>query len=728
MSILSSFNSDNEYLDHILDPIDSAIKLDNEQKSVVLSDDKCILVIAGAGTGKTTTVAAKVRYLVEKEHVTPEKILVMSYTKKATEELERRIKVDLGINAEIRTFHSLGLAYYRLLNPNKKIIPIDNNYQNKIFLSYLKEVIFPSKEKLQEMIEIFNDNEIHWPAEGYTYGNYFKEHFNEYNSFDEYFASYVDKKIKESLNTQSMQEKIDHIVDQMVNGEVSRTIKNEIVKSKGEAVIANFLYCNGVDYEYERIYSELMDENRVYRPDFTVDVGGEKIYIEFFGKSGNKLDNKSYERIREKKELYHRSHGNRFISLDYKPHRGYLKDLEKELIKYGVELKLRDPETIYRQILGQNPLAEFFNLKKFIFETIEIIKSSETVRSGGDVAKMCANRINLAPAQRREIMKKQYNFINDFWKYYKEKNSDTDIEHVDFSDMITGVLGRLNEINDYSMKYDYVIVDEYQDISVKRYELLKETIDRSNARFMAVGDDWQSIFSFMGGKVKYIHDFNHFFPGAKTFFISKTYRNARSLVKAAGTFIMRNGYQIEKDLKSDKDYKNPIQIVGCTVIDENGEEKYNRNTVLKRFIVGIHEAYPDDSILVLGHTNNAIRNLLKSCPDLIDSAENKVKIRGIDDFYFDLMTIHKSKGLTYDWVIVLPLPEGFPHDPFDVFWMRDLFRNEPETEKIEYPEFRRLFYVALTRTKKKVILLSGKKDKRSRYIGEIEGILKYSQE
>ena len=717
-----------QYLNHILDPIDPGIKLDEYQKEVVLSNDKYSLVIAGAGTGKTTTVAAKVRYLVEKDHIAPEKILVMSYTKKATEELERRIKIDLGINAEIKTFHSLGLCYYRLLNPKKKIVPIDNNFQNKVFLDYLKERIFPFPDKMEKMITLFSDEEIHWNEPGkYVFGKYFSEHYPEFRNFDDYFNAYIEKKVHEGLNDVNVQEKIDSIVDQMVNYETPRTIKNEVVKSKGEAVIANFLFCNGVDYKYEQIYKELMDENRAYKPDFTVDVGGEKIYIEYFGMSGNKLDNKSYERIREKKEQYHRSHGNKFISLDYMPSRGYLKELEKRLKQYGVVFKPLNSETIYRKILSNNPLAEFFNFKGFLYDLIEVIKNSEDVHVESDIARICNSRINLAPMHRREIMKRQYDWVNDFWNYYKEHCDGGDIEYVDFSDMITKVIGRLNEINQYVMKYDYVIVDEYQDISVKRYELLKETVDRCDAKMMAVGDDWQSIYSFMGGKVKYIHDFSHYFPNAKRYEIKKTYRNARTLIKVAGEFIMRNKYQIPKSLESDKDYVRPIEIIGCNIKNKNGVSEYARDKVLKKYIESIHYKYPNDSILVLASTNKVIKGLFKN-PDFVDSADNKVKIRGLKDFYFDLMTIHKSKGLTYDWVILLPLSTNFPHDPQDIFWMRDLFRNEPEQEEIDYPEFRRVFYVALTRTRKKVFIMSNGRGRRSRYIDDIERIIKYSQE
>ena len=73
--------SDKEYLDNILKDIDPIIMLDEDQRRVILTDEDYCLVIAGAGAGKTTTVAAKVKYLVEKKGVAPRDILVISFTK-----------------------------------------------------------------------------------------------------------------------------------------------------------------------------------------------------------------------------------------------------------------------------------------------------------------------------------------------------------------------------------------------------------------------------------------------------------------------------------------------------------------------------------------------------------------------------------------------------------------------------------------------------------------------
>ena len=133
------------YFETMYSGIDDNIKLDEEQIKAILSDEDYSLIIAGAGTGKTTTMAAKVKYLVDICNVNPQEILVMSYTKKATEELDKRIRLDFGIPASVTTFHSLGLMYIRSIFKDKKCSVVDDNTKNKIFLEYLTTRLFREK-------------------------------------------------------------------------------------------------------------------------------------------------------------------------------------------------------------------------------------------------------------------------------------------------------------------------------------------------------------------------------------------------------------------------------------------------------------------------------------------------------------------------------------------------------------------------------------------------------
>ncbi|MDO5829296.1 MAG: UvrD-helicase domain-containing protein, partial [Methanocorpusculum sp.] len=466
------------------------------------------------------------------------------------EELQRRINIDLKIPAHVATFHSLGLHYLRVLNQSQKVVPIDDNEREKYFLDFLVNHIFPNRAKLDELVEIFNDDQISWlDPKSTTYGPFFLNHYKQYPTFDQYHEAYIEQKIKETPNVVT---KVIDIADHKANAASPVTIKGERVKSKGEAIIANFLFCNGIDYAYERIYDELVGDYQAYRPDFSIDIGGERVYIEYFGMSGNSYDNQSYQRIRKIKEDYHHQRRNKFIALEYSANRGYLKTLKSELERLGIQLHPKTPDEIYRILLRQNPLAEFFNLKNFIFSMIDVIASSEKIKTFGEYQQLCQRVIDETPASsERQIKIRQLQWIADFWNYYNgRKHSDPSILRVDYPDMIKLPQGKFDRIPPAELNYDYILVDEYQDISADRFNFLKELIDHSGAKFLAIGDDWQSIFAFQGAKIGYILNFDQYFPNSKRYIISETYRNAQTLIDVAGNFVMRNKSQIRKSLKS----------------------------------------------------------------------------------------------------------------------------------------------------------------------------------
>ena len=112
-----------------------------------------------------------------------------------------------------------------------------------------------------------------------------------------------------------------------------------------------------------------------------------------------------------------------------------------------------------------------------------------------------------------------------------------------------------------NLNFEYLIIDEYQDISEDRYILTKNIAKRNIAKVVAVGDDWQSIFAFAGSKIEYIYNFLNYFPGAKLLKITKTYRNSNELINYSGKFIMKNDDQIKKELISNKYIPNPIKFV-----------------------------------------------------------------------------------------------------------------------------------------------------------------------
>lgn len=698
-----------DYFENMYKNIDNNIHLDKEQIKAILSDEDYSLILAGAGTGKTTTMASKVKYLVDIKKVDPSKIVVMSYTKKATEELEKRIVLDFGIPAKVTTFHSLGLMYIREIFKNRKCYVVDDNKKSEIFLEYFKDNIFPYKDKVKELLEAFN---ITTYSRKWLFGNYFKENYDKYITFDEYFESYKKYKLSEIPN---LKEWINNRIDKDLNDETIKTIKGEIVKSKGEAIIANFLYKNGIEYEYEKIYKDFMPYNKIYSPDFTLDLGGTPVYIEYFGLSTYPDDKLSrYNKIRKIKEDYHQVHHNKFIKIDYIKGESIINTLKEELIKFGFTPKPRTDIEIFNTILDNNKLSQLYPFKEFILKNIDTIKASAKRENYIEEVK---SYIGPLPTEEKNMAMIQFKYINGFYNYYQTKLYGSENYGFDFSDMIYYAnlyINRIAKNND--LNFEYIIIDEYQDISEDRYRLTKNIAIRNTAKVVAVGDDWQSIFAFAGSKIEYIYNFLNYFPGAKLLRITNTYRNSQELIDYSGTFIMKNSSQIKKNLISSKSVDRPIRFI---TFEEDGEKEK-----LKALIRQIHKENREHNILILARTNKMIDDCY-SDPELKDDIGTKITYIGYEDISIDGMTIHKSKGLTADEVIIIGLDTSFPSTRAGIFWLENIFKNKLPEEKVPFAEERRLFYVALTRTKNHVYLLTNTNPKlRSAFINEIYNIIK----
>ncbi len=702
----ANMNKYANYFDNMFKNIDENITLDKDQIKAILADEDYSLVLAGAGTGKTTTLAAKVKYLVDIKKVDPSKILIMSYTKKATQELEKRIFLDFSIPAKILTFHSLGYLYIRHIFNDRKCLVVDDNLKNQIFLQYFKDEIFPNKNKVKEILDIFkiNNNSVFF--------NHFINNYMNYNKYEDYLEKYKQDKL---LEVEDIEKIVNDKIDVLINAEEPRTIKNEFVKSKGEAIIANFLFCNNIEYHYEKVYSELMDNNYTpYRPDFTIFYAGETIYIEYFGLSTYTEDKLNrYQKIKQIKENYHRKHHTKFIKLDYQKNENIIENLKSQLKEFNIPLKPKTYKEIYFQLLDNNPLSQIFIYKNFLYNMIERIKCNPNRNKYLEIVN---NYIKSKPENLRKNFYRQFSYINEFYLYYQKKLYGGIDYYFDFSDMLYYANSYIKSVNLKQLEFDYILIDEYQDISQEKYKLTKEIANKNNAKLIAFGDDWQSIFSFTGSKIKYIYDFNKYYQGAKLFKINHTYRNSQELINYTGKFIMKNNKQIKKDLYSYKNNNDPIKFV---LFKE--DEEYLK---LKETILNIHKEHPEHNILVLARTNKMIKKCYDD-PDLIDSIGTKVKFIGYDDLDIDAMTIHKSKGLTSDEVIIIGLNQNFPNDNYNDFWFDYLFKFTLENENYPYAEERRIFYVALTRTKNNVYLLVNENPlHRSFFISELYRCIK----
>ena len=219
------------YFEHIFDEVDPNIKLDEEQIKTILTDQDYCLVVAGAGSGKTTTMSAKVKYLIEKQNVNPNNIIIMSFTKKATEELEDRINKQFKLGAKVTTFHKLGMEIIKK-SYKKYIKVITEEQKQQILKNFIVENLFYDKKLLKKINDAFCNYLL------------FDRKVKKYKTFDDYYIYYIKKIYKQNkTNINEYNERI--IKEKMLN---HTTINNQEYNERTKILISNFLFKLNIPY------------------------------------------------------------------------------------------------------------------------------------------------------------------------------------------------------------------------------------------------------------------------------------------------------------------------------------------------------------------------------------------------------------------------------------------------------------------------------------------------
>jgi len=278
---------------------------------------------------------------------------------------------------------------------------------------------------------------------------------------------------------------------------------------------------------------------------------------------------------------------------------------------------------------------------------------------------------------------------------------------IDFDDMIDLAYQKVKL--GYIKKYRYILIDEYQDTSNIRFSLIQAIKEQTGAKLMVVGDDFQSIYRFSGCRLELFTNFSKYFPDAHTLKLENTYRNSQELIDIAGGFVLKNRKQLRKNLKSNKRLVNPIRIIWY---QEEKKEFF-------RLISGLfHEG--KRNIMILGRNNQDIEKVLSNEFHYQNGVLSWKSHPEINLYY---KTVHRSKGLEEEVVIVIHLEHtknGFPNLKKESRIVRKLF---PQEDTYLYSEERRLFYVALTRTKNEVYLLTSK-NRPSVFVLELKNMMK----
>lgn len=306
-------------------------------------------------------------------------------------------------------------------------------------------------------------------------------------------------------------------------------------------------------------------------------------------------------------------------------------------------------------------------------------------------------------------------------------------KQIDFSDMINKAT-HYTKSGAYKFQYKYIIIDEFQDISIGRYKLLNAFKSQNKAlKLFAVGDDWQSIYRFTGSDISIFNNFQEYFGYTQTTKIETTYRFGLPMIEISGQFVMKNPSQIEKQLNTKLDIQSDMEIFYTNSFDND-----DTNAFLKAMDKVISESLESSNnnsdidieiaikkivqrkFLILGRYNFDI-DRIRVDNDKLRREGDKILYKLNDENYItlDYLTVHRSKGLEADYVFVLNCNSGtvgFPSEMYDdpvLLMLLGEFETYPNSEE------RRLFYVALTRAKRKTSLISNKKF-TSKFILELE--------
>lgn len=711
--IARHLESEKSYLDHILEACDPAIQLDREQREVVLSDEDHTLVIAGAGAGKTTTIAAKVRYLVDIQKIDPEQILIISFTNKAVEELRERINGALKIPCPVSTFHSVGYTILRLGEAERKRV-VDNGFLYHIITKYLKESVL-SQPSVVDKLVLFFGSYFSAPYTGKQLNDYFQfvtntDHSTLKGNLPDYIKEIVDRKTRKTV-----------------------TLNNETVRSAEEVRIANFLYMNQIGYEYEPIYQyPILDSNKPYTPDFLIRQGDRVTYIEHFGITENGENNlyspetlKKYKKRINEKILLHKRHKTDLIYTfsSYNDGRDFLLHLKEKLLERHYRLEKRSTVDVYRKIIESE---EDRYITRLVVLLCTFINNFKTQGFRFDQFKQFRQKT-------KNIRTKIFLDIcsNCFLEYQKRLQEG---HCIDFQDMINESAELLNskQLSRDHIDYKYIIVDEYQDISRQRYHLIQALSTLCKAKIVAVGDDWQSIYAFSGSILPLFTRFCQEVGYGQELQITRTYRNAQEIIDIAGTFVQKNSAQIKKALISPKTISNPVIIYPYSEeYDKKSETKTNGGKyhflgiAVNQAIENILNGRPPQqkgrtaSLLLIGRYGFDARNLCYSKEFNYDEKSGRVySVKYGSHVKIQFLTAHSSKGLSADNVIIINAKDeayGFPSKIEDDPILNLVVANDTS---YSYAEERRLFYVALTRTRNRVYIVTPQK-RPSEFIKEL---------
>ena len=669
---------------------------DDNQISAICATDKNIEVVARAGSGKTATIVNRFRFLAESCHVDPAKILLLAFNRKAAEELRSKIEKLLSTHPDriscmphVMTFHALA---YSIVHPLEKLIYDDEEAGSQelsravqtIIDERIKDIAWAGKIK-SVMLDHFKGN---WEA------------------------------IETAGHNLSKEDRLIYL-----RSLPNQTLKGDYVKSFGEKVIADILFENDIDYKYEK--ARYWTDGTVYRPDFTITTtDNHKVIIEYFGLVGDP----EYDRQIQRKKTYCQSEKIPLIEI-YPAH---IKD-DLNLLATNLLEQLAKEKVSYRK-LSEDEIWEKIK-DRAIDEFTRAVKSFIGRCRKKDLSSAALSNLILNYSSVLSSENTFLEIVNSIYDEYLDKLQKEQLE--DFDGLMSRAVASVKEGKTEFGSWDYrgdiknllcIMIDEYQDFSYLFDRLLVEI--RSvcpKASVFCVGDDWQAINAFAGSDVQYFQQFTRRYKDSGRYYLRSNYRSKKEIV-SVGTRLMSRGDSGES-IHATRPGNGTVKVAflnefSSTPAEQSVHEDDCFTPAVLRLVATVLNQ--NKRVVFLTRTNDRLSAFFTPRVDIKGTRQEKF-LSSIQSFFppdlrkrITASTTHKYKGKEEDVVIIVDAMSGFYPLIHPTWVFQRVF--EDTIEKLVEEE-RRLFYVALSRAKDDLFILTTKGEE-SPFLSEIGPLVK----
>jgi len=632
--------------------IDDGLKapLDASQRTAIVVDDQHNLLVAAAGSGKTKVLITRVAYLVRRaDAVQRSRILALTFNKSNAEEMKQRLKTSFQIEVDMRTFHSFGNSIlrengvaFRDVKATEDLVPqifsnlLQTNYEfQRLFIEYLS----------------FHLQEERTEADFAT-----KEEYFEYMQHQRYL-----------------------------------TLSGIQVKSFAEKEIANFLFIHNIPFEYERLATWVPQNGyKRYKPDFYLPQFD--IYIEHWGldrqdRTAPWIDAGKYKAEREWKLAMFRQKRKVLVETwEYQRKEGTLIDHLKKSLQRVIPSIAFQPLS-YQALVEKvyEPLKDNTREVKGLIATVINHAKSNFLRPHELERRIRSGNYK----QKTRVFGDMALMVYQAYEIYLHDN-----HVIDYNDMLNQAIELIRaQPERYANRYDHLLIDEFQDTSNQRLELIKCFVnDHTRTKLFCVGDDWQSINRFAGSEVGFFVDFERYFAQPAINYLQTNYRSVKSIVDVSTKLISYNKQQRAKSVQANNTTLEKIHVFHIRSANSvSNFDKTQARHVFDAINSLLQSGVKPQEIMVISRFNKTLKPVAWLFTDNGMSRYEKIR----------LQSVHKSKGAEAEHVFILSVISGVYGFPSEIQDDSVLEIIKPQLNKtVLFEEERRLFYVALTRSKR----------------------------